>query len=194
MTQYLLHPSNKVLREYEAIVQGEVKFEELGAKLAAGVTTSLGSFKLNLLKASTIEYKPIIRSRDKPISTLKSQESNPISQKANNNIKPVDNIKISSSQQVRVVDLRDEQYKDLDSEDELVSESSSQDTGIYSKVTVSCSEGKYRMVRRVLHNAGHSVVELRRIKYGEIHLSDLQEGAYRPCSSDEKEWISQLKY
>lgn len=31
-------------------------------------------------------------------------------------------------------------------------------------------EGKYRMIRRILHNVGHSVVALRRIRIGDIHL------------------------
>ena len=31
--------------------------------------------------------------------------------------------------------------------------------------------GKYRMVRRILHNCGHSVVKLTRIRFGGIHLN-----------------------
>lgn len=61
-----------------------------------------------------------------------------------------------------------------------------------SSVVLSVKEGKYRMVRRILHNAGHSVLKLHRIKYGEIHLGDLPEGHVRPCSGDEGKWASSL--
>ena len=37
------------------------------------------------------------------------------------------------------------------------------------------TEGKYRMVRRVLANCGHPVVNLHRVRYGEIRLGDLEE-------------------
>ena len=41
-----------------------------------------------------------------------------------------------------------------------------------STVTLSVTEGKYRMVRRMLHNAGHSVLALHRIQYGECSLDE----------------------
>lgn len=62
-----------------------------------------------------------------------------------------------------------------------------------SMVRVCVTEGKYRMVRRVLHNAGHSVVELRRLRYGDIELGELAEGAVRRCSLDEEAWAEALR-
>lgn len=61
-----------------------------------------------------------------------------------------------------------------------------------SRVVVSVTEGKYRMVRRVLHNAGHSVLQLHRVRYGSVFLKDLEGGEVRPCTTEEKEWAENL--
>eukprot|EP01041_Mallomonas_annulata_P001439 gene1439-2771_t len=61
-----------------------------------------------------------------------------------------------------------------------------------SQVRLSVTEGKYRMVRRVMHNTGHSVVTLHRVSYGDILLGDLDEGEVRACTPDEKEWALQI--
>ena len=45
-------------------------------------------------------------------------------------------------------------------------------------VWVSVTEGKHRMVRRMLHNAGASVLALHRESYGAIELGDLPEGKF----------------
>ena len=39
-----------------------------------------------------------------------------------------------------------------------------------SYVRLSVTEGKYRMVRRILHNSGHTVLRLHRWRYGGIKL------------------------
>ncbi len=46
-------------------------------------------------------------------------------------------------------------------------------------VWLSVTEGKHRMVRRMLHNAGASVLALHRESYGAIELGDLKVGDYR---------------
>lgn len=56
-------------------------------------------------------------------------------------------------------------------------------------IRVVVSEGKYRMVRRVLNNAGHPVVSLHRIRYGDFRIGDLEEGRVRECSAEEYAWI-----
>jgi len=61
-----------------------------------------------------------------------------------------------------------------------------------SLVRLRVKEGKYRMVRRILHNSGHSVIKLHRISYGEIHLSHLEEGAIRPATEDEIRWAARI--
>lgn len=54
-------------------------------------------------------------------------------------------------------------------------------------VTLTVTEGKHRMVRRMLHNAGASVVDLRRVAYGPVLLGDLGVGAFRPVWDDPRE-------
>lgn len=49
-------------------------------------------------------------------------------------------------------------------------------------VTLTVAEGKHRMVRRMLHNAGASVLALHRTHYGSIALDSLEEGALREAS------------
>ena len=73
--------------------------------------------------------------------------------------------------------------KEVDSNSKLVSTS---------KVRLTVSEGKYRMVRRILHNAGHSVIELHRVRYGHVNLSNLEEGDVRECSIEERDWAKKL--
>ncbi len=47
------------------------------------------------------------------------------------------------------------------------------------------TEGKHRMVRRMLNNAGHPVLELQRIRFGPFRLGDLAEGELRPADAEE---------
>ena len=56
-------------------------------------------------------------------------------------------------------------------------------------------EGKYRMVRRVLANAGHPVVALHRVRYGEVRLDDLgiEEGESVAIEGPDLEWARTLK-
>jgi len=54
LTQTLLHPNNKVQKEYLALVVGEVDEEELRQKLKDGVETSMGAFPADLVSARAI--------------------------------------------------------------------------------------------------------------------------------------------
>ena len=65
-------------------------------------------------------------------------------------------------------------------------------TGPYSDVRLVVSEGKYRMVRRMLANCGHPVVELRRLRHGMVELGDLPVGEFRDATMDEIEWAKSL--
>ena len=47
------------------------------------------------------------------------------------------------------------------------------------------TEGRNRVVRRMLHNAGHSVLDLQRVRYGVVELGDLAVGQTRPLTEDE---------
>ena len=46
-------------------------------------------------------------------------------------------------------------------------------------------EGRNRVVRRMLHNAGHSVIDLQRVRYGTVVLGDLTVGQTRPITDAE---------
>ncbi len=54
-------------------------------------------------------------------------------------------------------------------------------------------EGRHRMVRRMLHNAGWSVLKLRRLRFGEIRLGTLPPGELRPLSPEELAWVEALR-
>jgi 23S rRNA pseudouridine2605 synthase len=63
LTQMLLHPNNKVQKEYQALVVGNVDEEMLRVKLAQGVETSMGVFPADLVSVRSIpddEVKPLI--------------------------------------------------------------------------------------------------------------------------------------
>jgi pseudouridine synthase len=61
-----------------------------------------------------------------------------------------------------------------------------------SRVRLIVSEGKHRMVRRMLHNAGHSVLDLKRIRYGQIRLGGLPVGGCRFLNRVERIWAEQI--
>lgn len=61
-----------------------------------------------------------------------------------------------------------------------------------SHITLTVTEGKHRMVRRMLANCGHPVLELKRQRHGGIHLGDLPEGQFRDLTEDELEWAQQV--
>lgn len=52
------------------------------------------------------------------------------------------------------------------------------------------TEGRNRIVRRMLHNSGHSVLDLMRVRFGPIELGDIEEGMMRPISNDEEEIVN----
>ena len=66
------------------------------------------------------------------------------------------------------------------------------DTTALSRVRLKVSEGKHRMVRRMLANCGHGVVELKRERHGEVRLGDLAEGQFRELTEEELEWAESL--
>ena len=63
LTQTLLHPNHEIEKEYVAVVVGKVDEDELRAKLAQGVTMSMGAFPADLREAKPIPeewVKPFI--------------------------------------------------------------------------------------------------------------------------------------
>jgi 23S rRNA pseudouridine2605 synthase len=59
-------------------------------------------------------------------------------------------------------------------------------------VTLAVSEGKHRMVRRMLNNAGFPVVALRRLAFGPCELGDLPVDAWRAPTEAEAAWARSL--
>ena len=76
--------------------------------------------------------------------------------------------------------------------DERIIAAAQSDKEQLNKVTLSVQEGKYRMVRRMLANCGHPVVELKRERHGSVILEDLEVGEFRACSEEELQWASSL--
>ncbi len=58
-------------------------------------------------------------------------------------------------------------------------------------VRLTVTEGKHRMVRRMLANAGHPVLELTRVRYGGFELGALAEGACRAATDAEQAWLAE---
>lgn len=56
-------------------------------------------------------------------------------------------------------------------------------------VSLTVREGKHRMVRRMLANAGHPVVGLQRRAFGPFTLGDLPPGAWREAFDPELAWL-----
>ena len=54
------------------------------------------------------------------------------------------------------------------------------------------TEGRNRVVRRMLHNAGHSVLDLQRVRYGTVALGDLAVGQTRPLTDSEMVMFERL--
>eukprot|EP00435_Cladocopium_sp_Y103_P015184 s3563_g3.t1 len=65
-------------------------------------------------------------------------------------------------------------------------------TGAKSKVTLEVSEGKYRMVRKMLYNCGHAVLELHRVSYGALKLGNLEVGRMSFITPEEAAWAEDL--
>jgi 23S rRNA pseudouridine2605 synthase len=158
LTQKLLHPSSGIVREYQALVVGDVDRENLTSVLKAGVKTTDGVFPADLLDAAASDelVPQDEREREKDIKERKTWA------------------------------------RGGSSEDTAQAEPGESRLSRTSTVTVTVTEGKYRMVRRVLHNAGHSVVKLHRARYGQVHLGDLGEGEVRVVGGEAGIWARGL--
>ena len=103
---------------------------------------------------------------------------------------------LSEGDRKLLLDRHEDDDDEVDTEKQVISKSKSQLTPTipttFSSVRLTVTEGKYRMVRRILHNAGHTVVELHRLRYGQIFLEELEEGEVRPCSETERLWATSL--
>lgn len=172
LTQALLHPKHEIEKEYIATVTGTVKKDELRAVLAAGVRTGEGVHTAHLL---SVEY-PFT---DQEQVTAYLQR-----------------IKAELPAEYNATDLKARGYLDIfggDGVDSVDSENAAPLVTALSTVTLVVSEGKHRMVRRMLANTGHPVVSLHRARLGSIRLdsSQVPEGHTRQLTAAELKWAQQ---
>lgn len=165
LTQHLLNPQSKINRIYEARVVGKVNFDELKIRLNIGVNTTDGLFPAELLHCEYYEEAPNVLVKIQPFS-FESDDDDDDSE----NHKPLESSEI----------------------DNINASNTYTNVTTCSLIRLSVMEGKYRMVRRILHNSGHSVIALHRIQYGNIKLDTLVEGSVRNGTELEIEWASNL--
>ena len=61
-------------------------------------------------------------------------------------------------------------------------------------VSLTVTEGKSRMVRRMLANAGHPVVDLKRVRVGGIVLDEgLEEGTFAEVAEEAQGWVKEFQ-
>jgi len=237
LTQHLLHPSSAVPRVYKAVVTATCAvdssaadsacatstsrstssstsrstssstssstnaFTQLRSKLAGGIETTDGIFTAKLLDARPIDRSPeLIKSAEH--LRMRGGECEDVSATV---VSSAGTSTVSSSGRVTSCESGDGNSSS--------SSSDSNDDPVFSCLTLQVTEGKYRMVRRILHNAGHSVVQLHRVSYGHIHLHSLApstdveagsqtesdfaaraipEGEVWCCTDDEIEWAENV--
>jgi pseudouridine synthase len=63
----------------------------------------------------------------------------------------------------------------------------------YTRLRIVLREGRKRQIRRVAEKLRHPVRKLVRVRYGPIHLGDLEPGQWRPLSQREIEMLRKLK-
>eukprot|EP01038_Epipyxis_sp_PR26KG_P006880 gene6880-9426_t len=169
LSNLLLQPVTAVERTYEAIVCGSIDHISLKSNLLNGIKTSDGIYPADLISSSSIP---------------------------NNEIDDILQLQLENSLKFdkKYTDSKNHIENDEEQDNDIILPNKELITSV-SKVILSVKEGKYRMVRRILHNAGHSVIRLHRVSYGPFSLCDalsgivLEEGAVRICSDLEKNWI-----
>lgn len=167
LTQLLLHPKHEITKEYVAVVIGTVNMEQLQDRFRKGVNTGEGMKTGEVL--SVITPFPNTDESTGPFATV-AQYLQHVKQTL-------------PSEYTNNKDWKSHDYHE--SEEIWKAESLSQ-------VTVRVSEGKHRMVRRMLKNCGHAVVDLKRIQFGNIALGDLAVGSTRYLRESELKWAKKL--
>ena len=147
-----------------ATVQGMVDEEKLRNMFTEGVTTSEGKHTAQLVEVTDSDGPGVVDDDD----TAVGDDFDELEDMA---------IEIDA-------DLEDDNMQDHVAQDDY--------SGPYSDVRLVVKEGKYRMVRRMLANCGHPVVELKRLRHGKITLGDLQVGEFRDGTEEELAWAKSM--
>ena len=211
LTQTLLHPSTGVDRVYEALVVGRVDAQRLGPVLGAGVETTEGTFAAALLEASPSDELVPLRDVVPPPPPATGQQqpgagTGAVAGKRGGAQRAKAAAKTGRGAREKAgraggddEDFADEEGGEGGAPTPLAVDPSfvtadprGEACVVTSSVRVSVTEGKYRMVRRVLHNSGHSVVRLHRLRYGALLLGALEEGEVRAASGEEEAWARRL--
>ena len=195
LTQHLLNPNSLIPREYVAVVEGKVQMQELKATLAEGVETTSGTFTAQLLEAEILSEQREIKIQQR---NLKKIEACDDGNNDGNNDGDGDGDGDGNEDGGGDVNGGDTDDDDDSNSSSIRARIRDGKTTIKlvdcSRIRLSVCEGKYRMVRRILHNAGHSVVTLHRVSYGEVKLDSSLTGSgeIRECSEQETSWARGL--
>ena len=65
-------------------------------------------------------------------------------------------------------------------------------TGVETVVLVTIHEGRNRQVRRMFETVGHTVLLLRRVKFGPLEMGELKRGEWRELTEKEIEMLREL--
>jgi 16S rRNA U516 pseudouridylate synthase RsuA-like enzyme len=146
-----------------AVVTGRVDEAVLREQFTAGVVTGTGNHTADLVS---------VHHWDSETDTAASSDKQSVSQF-------LQEIKAGMPAEYNQTDLKVRGYLDVFDATEL------------STVTLTVTEGKHRMVRRMLANCGHAVVALKRERLGNIALGDLAVGNTRTLNAEETKWAEQ---
>jgi pseudouridine synthase len=178
LTQTLLHPKHSVSKEYVAVVTGRVDEAALREQFTAGVVTGTGNHTADLVSVHHWETGEAVEGTADASSDENGDASATVSTAtAHHSVTQfLADIKSQFPPEYNQTDLKVRGYLDVFDATEL------------STVTLTVTEGKHRMVRRMLANCGHAVVALTRERLGGISLGDLPVGTSRPLTAEENKW------
>lgn len=166
LTQKLLHPTHAVPKQYMALVQGVVDETQLKETLARGVETTEGTHTAELVD----------------VQHLTQEDSQQVWQRVRDTLPP----------EYDVEELEERRFLPDSTTTTSDGTTTTSTSLILSQVRLVVTEGKHRMVRRMLANCGHGVVELKREKQGVVELGDLPENEFRRLTPDEQEWAQSM--
>ena len=202
LTQKLLHPKHAIEKEYVVTVVGRVDTEALSRQLKQGV--AMKQIKNKRSAGAKTSAVPSEGDGDENEDDDNSASSDP------NDSTTENDLVFYSAKVLDVTHLTREEALDhithirnnLPSEYNVtkLEESGRMDDlhrveaegAVVSRVRLTVTEGKYRMVRRLLAKCGHPVLSLRRERFGKITLGDLPENSVRELTRDELVWASRL--
>jgi pseudouridine synthase len=175
LTQALLHPKYEKEKEYLVTVTGAVQEDALKQRLQQGVelvdvskksTAGINHKEENDNDNDTPKQTFVAKADVLQVKSVPPSQVEPYLQDIRHNLPP----------EYNVTDLNIRGFLDVLQATEL------------SEVRLVVSEGKHRMVRRMLATCGHPVVSLKRERMGVISLGNLKEGSFRNLTRTEEEW------